>query len=498
MTLGEMLQSTAAKYPHKPALIAGGETMSYQSLEESVSRLARWLVHQGLRPGDRIAIHRPNSIAAVQLYFAAFQAGLIAVPVNLRLKPAEIVYILEHSQASICFSEPGLAHLAKEATEACPLPPRVLTELPDEECSATLPEVEAGAPAAIMYTSGTTARPKGVTQTHRSLFEGTRLMMREGFVHNDDIAVTVTPMMHASGLYGVLLPSVMIGATIVLLPAFDAAAVLDAIERFRCTYVISLPALLQFVCEEQARRPRDVSSVRIAGAGGDTVPVALQNRFQSLFGIPLFECYGMTESLPITVNPRTAIRQGSTGRASEGVEVRLVDLSGREVPIGEIGEVVVRSPANCLGYWGDPEATANLFSDGWLHTGDLASRDAEGYYWFQGRIKQIIIRAGSNISPQEVEEALYRHPAVLEAGVVGQRDPVLGERVVAFAVLRGGAAATEEELRLFARERLADYKVPERILFFDALPKGLTGKVDRRALKEMLLDGLSSYSASAG
>jgi long-chain acyl-CoA synthetase len=240
-----------------------------------------------------------------------------------------------------------------------------------------------------------------------------------------------------------------------------------------------------------------VSSVRIAGAGGDTVPVALQNRFQSLFGIPLFECYGMTESLPITVNPRTAIRQGSTGRASEGVEVRLVDLSGREVPIGEIGEVVVRSPANCLGYWGDPAATANLFSDGWLHTGDLARRDAEGYYWFQGRMKQIIIRAGSNISPQEVEEALYRHPAVLEAGVVGQRDPVLGERVVAFAVLRGGAAATEEELRLFARERLADYKVPERILFFDALPKGLTGKVDRRALKEMLLDGLS-YATGAG
>jgi long-chain acyl-CoA synthetase len=496
MTLGAMLESTAAKYPCKTALIAGGETMSYQSLEESASRLARWLVSQGLRPGDRIAMHWPNSVPTVQLFFAAFKAGLIAVPVNTRLKPAEITYIFGHSQAVICFSEPSLAHLAKQAAEACPQPPRILSELPLEPSFATLPEVNADAPAAIMYTSGTTARPKGVTQSHRSLFEGTRLVEQEDFVQHDDVAVTLTPMMHASGLYAVLLPSVMIGGTIVLLPAFDPAAVLDAIERFRCTYVISLPALLQFVCEEQARRPRDVSSVRIAGAGGDTVPVALQNRFQSLFGIPLFECYGMTETLPITVNPLNAIRQGSTGRVTEGVEVRLVDLTGRDVPLGETGEVVVRSPANCLGYWSDAKATSDLLRDGWLHTGDLACRDAEGYYWFQGRMKQIIIRAGSNISPQEVEEALYGHPAVLEAGVVGQPDPVYGERVVAFAVLRSNAAVSEEELRLFARERLADYKVPERILFFDALPKGLTGKVDRRTLKEMLL-GECSYASSA-
>jgi long-chain acyl-CoA synthetase len=297
--------------------------------------------------------------------------------------------------------------------------------------------------------------------------------------------------MHASGFYAVLLPAVMLGATIVALPGFDPAEVLDAIERHRCTFAITLPALMQFVCEEQARKPRDVSSLRIAGAGGDTVPVALQERFQTLFGIPLFECYGMTESLPITVNPLDAIRPGSTGRVTEGVEVRVVSLMGREVALGDTGEVVVRSPANCLGYWDDAKATADLLRDGWLHTGDLACCDAEGYYWFRGRMKQIIIRAGSNISPQEVEEALYRHPAVMEVGVVGQPDPVYGELVVAFAVVREGGGVDAEELCRFARERLADYKVPERIVFVDALPMGLTGKVDRRALKEMLMGELS-------
>jgi long-chain acyl-CoA synthetase len=484
MTLGQMLDSTAGKHPHKTALIEGGGTMSYQDLAESTDRLARWFVHRGLGPGDRVAIHWPNSIATVQLYFAAFKAGLIAVPVNLRLKPAELAYILEHSGASICFSEPSLAHLAKQAAADCSRMPPVLTEVPVQDFPATLPQIPPDRPAAVLYTSGTTARPKGVTQSHRTLIEGTRLILDEKFLSGDNIAITMTPMMHASGLYAVLLPAMMTGSTIVTLAGFDPAAILDAIERHRCTYAITLPALMQFLCNEQERRPRDVSSLRMAGSGGDTVPVALQNRFQALFGLPLFECYGMTETLPITVNPMDAIRQGSTGRVTPGVEVRIVDPMGRDVPVGETGEVVVRSPSNCLGYWDDAKATADLFRDGWLHTGDLARRDHEGYFWFQGRMKQIIIRAGSNISPQEVEEALYRHPAVRGVGVVGQPDAVYGELVAAFVVLREGVS--EDALRAFARESLADYKMPERIVFVDSLPMGLTGKVDRRALKEML------------
>ena len=196
----------------------------------------------------------------------------------------------------------------------------------------------------------------------------------------------------------------------------------------------------------------------------------------------------MTESFPITFNPADAIRQGSMGMCTSGLEVRVVDLFGLEVPGGETGELIVRSPGNCVGYWNDPKATGNLFAGEWLHTGDLACHDRDGYYWFKGRMKQIIVRGGSNISPQEVEEALYRHPAVLETGVLGLPDPVYGERVVACVVPRNGQAADEHELRRHARERLADYKVPEEIVFLPELLKGPTGKVDRRALKEMLVE----------
>ncbi len=219
-----------------------------------------------------------------------------------------------------------------------------------------------------------------------------------------------------------------------ILPAFRPSDLLDAIERFRCTYIAGLPALMQFVVEEQARKPRDVSSLRTVVAGGDSVPVALQERFASLFPVRLQEGIGMSETFPMTVNPKRAIRPGSLGIPVNGVELRIVDAKGKVLTDGETGEIIVQSPANCIGYWNDPAATAALLSEGWLHTGDLGSCDSDGYFWFEGRKKQIIVHGGSNISPQEVEEALYQHPAVLEAGVIGVPDPIYGERVVAFVL----------------------------------------------------------------
>jgi long-chain acyl-CoA synthetase len=291
-------------------------------------------------------------------------------------------------------------------------------------------------------------------------------------------------MMHVAGL-AMMITSVYKGDTAVL-ATFDAAAVLDAIERHRCTFFFVLPALGQFLLEEQMRKPRDVSSLQIVVAGGDTVNVNMQNRFHEHFGFRLQEGYGLTEGGFLAFNPVDANRLGSMGIALPKVEMRLVDPMDRDVPDGEPGEIIVRSPGSCAGYWNDPAATADLLRGGWLHTGDLGSRDADGYIWFRGRTKQIIVRAGSNISPQEVEEALYQHPAVLEVGVVGKPDPVYGELVVAFVALRQGASVNEDELQAFARERLADYKVPEQIHFLPELPKGLTGKVDRRTLKEKL------------
>jgi long-chain acyl-CoA synthetase len=217
------------------------------------------------------------------------------------------------------------------------------------------------------------------------------------------------------------------------------------------------------------------------------VPVVLQDRVRDLLGAAVIEGLAQTETGPTILNPLGAPRPGSLGVRIAGVELRIADVMGRDVAAGDVGELLVRSPAVCAGYWENPSATADALRGGWFHTGDLASRDEDGYYWFRGRLKEIIIRGGSNISPQEVEEALYTHPAVLEAGVIGLPHDIWGEVVVAVVALRDGMQATEDELRVHARQLLADYKVPERIHFLAALPKGATGKVQRKALKDMLL-----------
>ena len=484
MTVDSTFRKHAERQPSKVAVRTADRSITYAELDTSVTCLARDLLDRGLRPGDRVAVHWSNSIETVQLLLAAFRAGLVAVPINLRLKAPEIAYIFQHSSTRICFSEPALAAVAEEASSGGG--PAIVTQLPAVTTNPRpLPEIDPALPAVILYTSGTTARPKGVTHTHRSLFE-TALIWVSIPIGPDDTLLPVTQLAHASGLDHLLI-ALHRGATLVLLRAFDPAAALDLIERFRCTNIWGLPTMLQFVVDEQARRQRDLSSVRSAGAGGDTVPAALQRRFQEVFAVQLREGYALTESCPVTFNRLAEVRIGSIGPAAPGVEVRLVDRHGHDVAKGETGEILVRSPANCVGYWNDPAATTCLFEDGWLHTGDLASRDEDGYYWFKGRLKQLIIRGGSNISPQEVEEALHQHPAVLEAGVVGAPHPVYGEVPAAGVALRAGHSVNEDQLRAHARRLLADYKVPERIFFLPELPEGLTGKVDRRSLRDILI-----------
>lgn len=484
MNLGEMLRHSAARVPEKAALICEDEVVTYRQLDQSTDALAVWLLGEGLQAGDRVAIHWRNSIEVVTLFFACFKAGLIAVPVNNRLKPAEIAYILRHSRARLCFSQPDLAPLAEEASANCPDLAPVRNALPDLSRAvdaSVLPRVSPEKVAAILYTSGTTANPKGVMHTHVSLTGATELMTHLGVTESDTL-LTVTQMLHVAALGCVLLPGIRSGATVVLLPLFDPPSALDLIERWKCSYFLALPAILRFMVEEQSQNPRKVNSMKLCLVGGDTVPVAMQDKFRALFGIPVRELFGMTESVPVTCIPHGESRPGSMGSALEILETRVADAHGNVKLAGEVGELQVQSPANCVGYWDDQKNTDAAFVDGWLRTGDLVRRDGDGFYWFHGRLKQIIVRGGSNISPQEVEEAMYQHPSVLEAGVIGMPDPDYGEKVIAFAALRDGAEAGESELREFLRARIAEYKVPERILFIPSLPKGLTGKVQRRDL----------------
>ena len=480
LNLGDLLHTAAGRNPTKAAVILGDRIVTYQELDGTATQLARQFLLDGCNPGDRIAIHWSNSIEVVTLFFACFKAGLVAVPVNVRMKTPEIAYVLAHSKAVMCFSQPELADLAKEAS-VCPVHTLVEIGAPEN----TLQQIDEDQPALILYTSGTTARPKGVTHTHRSLLDTARLMVSVA-PHSFDSVLVLTQMMHASGINCDLVPAILCEGTAVLVPAFDAALALDLIERHKCSYTMGLPSLVQFMLEEQTRKPRNVSSLKTFIAGGDAVPVSMQERFQALFGIPLREGYGMTESLPSILNPAEGIRPGTLGKPVHRAEVRIVGENGNDLGDGQVGEIAVKSPANCVGYWDDPVATNETLREGWLYTGDLGRRDKDGYYWFEGRKKEIIIRGGSNISPQEVEEGIVSHPAVLEAAVIGMPDGAYGEKVVAFAALRAGFTVDEIELREYAKARLADYKVPSRILFLDELPKGITGKLQRRVLKGMV------------
>jgi long-chain acyl-CoA synthetase len=485
MILADILGSHAKQAPDATALLCGDRSVSYGELDTSTDALAGWLLGEGLKPGDRVAVQWPNAIEVVQIFFAAFKAGLVAVPINLRLKPSEVAWVLNDAQVALCFAYPPLADAVRQAGI------RTLDALPvlGEHDQPSLPAVDQETPGLIMYTSGSTGRPKGAMLSQRSLVATGELcaavVERFGATLKAR-GLLMTPLMHSSGLF-VLLSSLQLGEPCVLLPSFDPAAVLDAVERYRCTTTLSLPAMMQFVLEEQARRPRDVTSLRVIFAGGDSVPVPLQERARELLGSVMVEGLAQTETGPTICNPAVLPKLGSLGLASPGVEVRLVDVVSRQaVPDGEPGELLVKSAAVCSGYWNNPQATAEAFENGWFRTGDLVSRDADGYYWFRGRLKEIIIRGGSNISPQEVEEALYTHPEILEAGVVGLPHDVWGEIVVAVVALREGGTATEADIREHARRTLADYKVPERVHFMPALPKGPTGKVHRKALKDEL------------
>jgi long-chain acyl-CoA synthetase len=493
--LGKLLARTAQATPNKPALIAGSREVSYREFDARTQALARGLRRIGLRPGDRVAIHLPNSIETAMIYLACFKAGLIAVSCKTGLKPDELGFVLEHSQARAYVAHSTLYDRFSAVRSKLPAIERIVLvdqessqneavhfdELPVLHSEMPLPPVAPDAEAMILYTSGTTARPKGILHTHQSLWHCARLHCEAFELQSDERVLLMCPMMHMSGLHQ-LLTTVFIGGTAVIVPPLDPAAALDAIEQQRCTHMLGLPVACHFMVREQERSPRRVDSMRSILAGGDSVSVTLIEAFQSAFGVPILEGHGMSECVPNIVNPPVGFRPGSLGRPLPGVEARI------DAAPGEAGELLLRTPGMFVRYWRDEEETRRAFQDGFLRTGDLARIDDDGFFWFAGRSKEIIVRGAANISPQEVEDVICRHPAVAQAGVVGVPDATWGESVRAFVVRKTGAAATADDLRTFLLERLGDWKVPDSIYFERELPLGPTGKVNRRLLREVALE----------
>lgn len=486
---------------HK-ALVAGPRHWTYGQLDEVTDRLAASLLRLGLQPGDRVALQLGNCPELIMAYYACFKLGAISVPINTRFAAAEIEYTLNHAACRVCISQSDLyanvrpirsalqtvEHFFLVDQPSADSATRPLAELMDCPVGdVVFPEVADEDVAAILYTSGTTSRPKGVTHTHNSLCataecHGTQIGMR-----SDDVVCIIPPMCHILGFATQMVAGVWAGARLVILPRFDPDLVLRTIEEHQATRIAALPVLFQALVNHPQAGQFSLRSLRTCIGGGDAVPTALQEKFQATFGVPLLEGCGMTEVIPFTLNMPDQLRAGSIGRACPGVTIRLVDDQGRDVPCGSVGEILVRSDAAMIGYWQDPETSKATMEGGYIHTGDLGRLDEDGYYWFMGRKKEIIIRGGSNISPLEVEEALYQHPAVRECGVVGIPDSTVGEVVWAFVAPHSNQAASAAELQDFLHERIASYKVPEAIHFLPVLPKGPTGKIHRRTLREQAL-----------
>jgi acyl-CoA synthetase (AMP-forming)/AMP-acid ligase II len=501
MSLGDTLRRQRERHPETRALLFEEQSWTYRQLDEITDRIAASLLEQGVQPGDRVALLFANRPELVFGYYACFKSGAVAVPLNIRFKSPELAYVLKHCGVRLLIGQddlfpevqavrarlPGVERFYVSGNATAFPGVRPFAELARRPSApVAVPEVAPEAVAAILYTSGTTAHPKGVAHTHGTLAQAAASMVSCGDVRPNDILAIATPLCHASGLMCHLLPALRAGATALVIAPPDPEVVLRGITRHHATWFAALPVLCSNLAHHAQAASYDLRSLRVCLSAGDRVPVELQQRFHATFGVPLTEFWAMTEVCPGSANPVAGGgKVGSIGLPVPGVTLRLVGPEGRDVPPGEAGEILVHGGSVMVGYWDDPEATAAAMQGGWLRTGDLARVDEHGYYWFVGRSKEIIIRGGSNISPLEIEEALSQHPAVREAGVVGVPDPIWGEIVHAYVARKDGHQVTEAALKRFLEARIAAYKVPEAIRFLPDLPKGPTGKIARKTLRQL-------------
>ncbi|GAB4471261.1 MAG: long-chain fatty acid--CoA ligase [Burkholderiaceae bacterium] len=505
MNLAHLLVRTARRLPHSPAVVEHGRSaLDYAALAQRALRLARALGDRlGVRAGERVALVMKNNAAYVELLYACWSAGVCAIPVNVKLHPKEIAYILDDAAARVCFvtgdvdSAAVAAARAGGATEFIDVDGTDYARLLEGE-PAAVRDVAPDDLAWLFYTSGTTGRPKGVLLSHRNL-----LAMALNYLADVDHAAVgdhllhAAPMSHGSGLY--IVPNVAAGVT-QLVPAsrgFDVAEIDALLEAERGVKFFAAPTMVMRLVDGLRG---DARGLKLIVYGGGPMYVADCRRALDRLGQRLVQIYGQGESpMTITVLPsaehaqqphedeaRWLARLGSVGRAQTGVEVAVFDDDDRLLATGEIGEVVVRGDTVMRGYLGNAEATAKTLAHGWLHTGDLGRLDDRGYLTLVDRSKDLIISGGSNIYPREVEEALLAHPSVREVAVIGEPDPDWGERVVAVVVRDPARDCTAAQLDAFCLEHIARFKRPKRYVFVDALPKNATGKVLKRALREAL------------
>jgi acyl-CoA synthetase (AMP-forming)/AMP-acid ligase II len=496
-----VLAHHASATPDKVLATFESTGVTYGEMNARAVSLAAGLHERGIGSGDVVALLSYNSTEFLETIFAVNYLGAIVMPINWRLAAPEIRYLLEHSEARALVCDEALISLADKATEGLAgalvrvcvsaQPPGdwvPLSSLRRPSAAPPVARVDGDDVHRLMYTSGTTGRPKGVMLTHANLaWKNLAHLVEFGFT-SSDLGLACGPLYHVGALDLTTTSLITAGATVIIHRTFDAPKVVAEIEQSKVTTVWFAPAMVNAIMALPDIEQRDLSSVRLIINGGEKMPIPLIERIQRTFPSAWFaDAYGLTETVSgDTFLDKDSIvtKLGSVGRPCLYVELDIWDEQGRSLPAGERGEVVLRGPKVFKGYWRDPEATATAFAGGWFHTGDIGVRDDDGYLFIVDRLKDMILSGGENVAGSEVERVLYEHAAVLEAAVIGRPDDRWGEVPVAFVALRPGANVTADELVTHCRGQLASFKVPKDVTFIDALPRNPSGKILKRELRE--------------
>jgi long-chain acyl-CoA synthetase len=494
MNLAVMFAGCAEKYASKTAICCGELEISYAALLAQVKHLATQLQKQfGVKSGDRVALWVKNCPEFVPAVFGILSAGGVVVPINNFLKPPEVSYILNDSGANVLITDTELsAHFEALKAARSSLRMSGIEQLAPHDGSGSHFAVDDSRKesdlAALLYTSGTTGYPKGAMLTHGNFLHNVASCVAALDVREDERVVVALPQFHSFMFtVGTLLPMLCGGGILLLKTLNPFKQVLEEITRHRGTVLPAVPSFYRalLAVPEFGRLP-----LRLCVSGGAPLPVEVFNEFTRKFPFPLREGYGPTESSPVaTVNPINGVNKpGSIGKPIPNVELSVRDDAGKELPVGEIGEICIRGGNVMLGYWNQPEETAKVLRAGWLYTGDVGYRDAEGYYFITDRKKDMLLVNGINVYPREIEEVIHQYPGVKEAAVVALPDPRKGEQPVAFVAAQEGQVLDEQALLQFVRARLADFKVPKSVIFMPALPRNVTGKILKTILRQHKLE----------
>jgi fatty-acyl-CoA synthase len=504
MPAADLLGIRANLTPDRQALFDAhtGKAYTYAQLNQRANRLANFMAkHCGIKQGQRVSILAYNGIAYVDLLFGLGKIGAVFAPLNWRLTARELSYIIDDCQPEVLVCGPEFTPTLEEIRSNSRIPTIISLEGADipqaNEYEALLAEASPGEPpppnidvedaCCILYTSGTTGRPKGAVLPHRQVLWNAINTVVSWGLNEKDISPILTPMFHSGGLFVFLVPLFYIGGQVILTPAFDAENTLKLIVERKCSVILGVPTLFQVWMNTAFFKDADFSQVRFFISGGAPCPPSLIKAWNQSKGVVMRQGYGLTE---VGVNcfsmtDEDALRKaGSVGKPVFHSLMRLVDANGHDVPDGQTGELIISGPTVCNGYWNNPEATQNSLKDGWFYTGDMARKDEQGYYYIVGRYKDMIISGGENIYAAEVEAVFREHPAVADAALIGQPDEKWGEVGLIIVALKPGMSRTSAELLQFCIGRLAKYKIPKRVEFVQSLPYSPYGKVIKSELRE--------------